>query len=390
MGEERRAIMIVERQKFGSRGQGALVKYAASPNWFSVYYADGREHAESTRTADLKKARAWHRKKLDELASARQGHAPVVTPAMRAVTVSELIDEVFGSPEFKALKSADTVKYHAVAVRAQFGSWRAVNVTAEAWDRYIEARRQAGIADATVNRERAVLQAAFKLGTQRKRLSALQVPKLSRLPEKNIRRGFFERGEFEAVVAHIADYLKDFVRFAYDSGWRLSEIRGLRWNMVDRAAGTITLPDSKNGRGRVLPLTGGLADVVKRREAARLITRGDQVIVTDLMFHRDGKPVGDLRKSWAAACVKAQLFHVEKDDAGKDIKVPDKLFHDFRRTAVRNLVRSGVDPTIAREITGHRTQAVFSRYNIVSETDLRRAMLQRAAYERTLARAERP
>ena len=68
----------------------------------------------------------------------------------------------------------------------------------------------------------------------------------------------------------------------------MSEIRGLRWDMVDRAAGIIVLPDSKNSRGRVLPLTGDLAEMIKRRESARLISRGDQVIVTDLIFHRDG------------------------------------------------------------------------------------------------------
>jgi integrase len=130
---------------------------------------------------------------------------------------------------------------------------------------------------------------------------------------------------------------------------------------------------------------GELAGVIERREMARLITRGDQVIVTDLIFHRDGKPIGDIRKAWAKACIKAGLCHIERDDAGQKITVPDKLFHDFRRTAVRNLVRSGIDPTIAREITGHRTAHVFSRYNIVSENDLRRAMQQRAVYEQTLS-----
>jgi integrase len=155
--------------------------------------------------------------------------------------------------------------------------------------------------------------------------------------------------------------------------------------MVDRAAATITLPDSKNGRGRVLPLAGELLEVIKRREVATMVTDGDQLFMTDLIFHRAGKPVGDIRKAWANACIKAGLYRVEKNMAGKQIKVPDKLLHDFRRTAVRNLVRSGIDPTIAREITGHRTQAVFSRYNITSENDLRRAMLQRAAYEETLS-----
>lgn len=301
---------------------------------------------------------------------------------MKHVTVNELLDALFASPEFKALKGADAAVSHAVAVRQHFGGWKAVAVTSEAWDRYIETRRHEGRADATINRERAVVAAAFKLAVSRKRLTRMQVPTLSRLPERNIRRGFFERDEFEAVVTHAPEYLKDV--FAYLSGWRRGEIRSLTWAMVDRIAGTITLPDSKNAHGRVLPLTGDLAEVIKRREHARLITRGDQVIVTDLIFHRNGQPIGDIRKAWAAACIKAGLFHVERQPDATDIKIADKLFHDFRRTAVRNLVPSGIDSTIARAITGHRTAAVFSRYNIVDEADLRRAMQQRAAYEESL------
>jgi integrase len=80
---------------------------------------------------------------------------------------------------------------------------------------------------------------------------------------------------------------------------------------------------------------------------------------SDYLFARGTKPILDFRESWTLAC----------DRAG----VPNLLFHDLRRTAVRNLRRAGVAETVIMKITGHRTRSVFERYNITDHTDTQEA-----------------
>ena len=366
-------MKALERVRMGGRGQGTLARFEGSPNWVSCYYVRGTEHRESTGTPDLKLARRFHKQKLDEIAADRQGLKPYLGPAIRRVRVSELLDDLGADARLRQIRSWASFQSHVKPVRAHFGDWCAPDVTAAAVDAYIEDRLEADCAPATINRGTQLLGQAYRLAFGRGKVTA--IPSIRHLPEKNVREGFFERPEFEAVLAALPADLRDLTLFAYLTGWRRGEVCSLRWTDVDLDGGAIRLrPDkAKTGRGRTVMLDPTLRALMGRRQQARLLERGSVIKVADLVFHRNGAPVGDYRRAWASACIAAGLYHIERDADGTEQKVHDRLFHDLRRTAIRNMVRAGVPERVAMEISGHRTRAVFDRYNIVSEADLRAA-----------------
>jgi integrase len=150
----------------------------------------------------------------------------------------------------------------------------------------------------------------------------------------------------------------------------------LTWSRVDLNTGAIRLDprQSKNGRARTAYLEPDtLRLLVEQRERVRAIEREQKRIIPDVFVHvgkkHQGKRIQRFRKA----------FYTAAAAAGH----PGVLLHDRRRSCVRSLIRSGVPERVAMEISGHKTRAVFDRYNIVSEQDLRDAASRRAQFGHT-------
>ena len=343
------------------RSEGRIFQRGA--RFWIAYYVRGVEFREAggkTEKDASKKLKARLREKHGDR---------FIGPEQERVTVTDLLDSFaldLGRRGAKALKSHLS---HVKPLRQFFATDRAVDVTTKRLEAFIaheETRPgKKKKSPASINRELAALRGAFNLARRQGQIS--RIPYFPMLREDNARQGFFEKDEFEKVAAALPVAVADVARFAYLSGWRKGEILPLTWENVDRAAGEVRIATSKNGHGRMLPLTGALKDLIERRWQAReYLTREKVTAISPHVFHEAGVPVGDFRKAWASACETA--------------KVPGRLFHDLRRTAVRNMIRAGVPQTVAMSISGHRTVSMFNRYNITSNDDKREALIRTEAH----------
>src|SRR5581483_936703 len=105
----------------------------------------------------------------------------------------------------------------------------------------------------------------------------------------------------------------------------------------------------------------------QRRWNARTIQKKDGTTkLSEFVFHRNGRQVVEFRREWKAACMAAHLT--------------GRIFHDFRRTAVRNMIRAGVPQSVAMSISGHKTVSMFNRYNITSAADKLEALRRTAEH----------
>jgi integrase len=307
--------------------------------------------------------------------SLAKGEVGLTEPKRESRTVGELLSALETKYELDGKLSPQNQSL-LKRVRDDFGTKRATELTAEDVTKYVKGRAATGAANATINRVIEILSRCYTL-------AEIAAPKMHTLPENNTRKGFFTAAQMESVLANLPDDgLRDFVRFGYITGMRKGEIESLRWDNLEKD-GVLKLAaeDAKTGEARTVPCDQGeLAAIIERRKAVRSFKNAaGNIILSRLIFHRgDGEPIGEFRKSWKTACVAAGVGHWVK--RGKSRTYEGRIFHDLRRSAIRDLVRAGVGQAVAMTISGHKTGSVFQRYNITDEDDKRAALTAAAKY----------
>ena len=291
-----------------------------------------------------------------------------VTAQANRVTFEDAVQDLINDYTTNKRRSLRTVNLRITKhLTPFFGHRRLMTINTADARAYTARRLTDGAANASVNRDLIILKRMCTLARQAGKLTVQPYSPL--LQEHHVRKGFFEPEQAASVQRHLPAHMRGVAAFACVTGWRTpSEILPLEWRQVDLKAGEVRLDvgATKNGEGRVFPLTAELRRILDaQQEIAKAMKREYGTIPRHVFCYTKGVKAGQgvteggYNKAWRKARIAAGC--------------PGRIPHDFRRTAVRNLVRAGVPERVAMQMTGHKTRAVFERYNIVSQGDLRDA-----------------
>jgi integrase len=338
-----------EKKARGKRGQGCVYRHAGSRNWWVKFSVNGRTIQQSADTESRRDA-------LDVLKAEILKHASGEAPDSRQTTVQKLKDAMMQT--WKNLdKNAASVAWAENCWKRllpYFGAMKAHCVSSAAIRGYVEHRKEQKAANGTINRELSVLSSAFTLGYEETPRRVSHKLSFTRLPESRPRQGFVEQKQYDALAKNCTElYMRAMLALAYSFGFRKAELLSLKVSDVDLLSGTVRLRTSKNGEPRQVNLTRDTKQLLASCCAGK--EPGDAVFTRT---EQSGKrvAVADFRGTW--------------DAVTKAAGCEGLLFHDLRRSAVRNMVRAGIPEVVCMRISGHKTRAVFDRYNIVSERDL--------------------
>ena len=328
--------------------------------WWLQYSVRGKRYRESSGSTNRADAVKLLKRRIGEAAEGRPiGHD------IEKTTFEDLGRILLDDYKANGRQSTRRAKSATQNLRRFFADSRAIDITEDRLNAYIVFRQEEKAANATINRELAALKRAFRLAGKKVGMP----PRIRMLRENNARKGFFEPEQFKAVLQHLPEDLKPVFEVAYITGWRVSsELLTRKWQHVDLAANWLRLDpgESKNSEGRMFPLTPELRTVLSQQlDKTRQLEKATERLIP-WVFHRNGKPIKDYYGAWDEACRLAGL--------------PDRIAHDLRRTAVRNLERAGVPRSASMKMTGHKTESVYRRYAIVDEAMLREGAEKLAAF----------
>jgi integrase len=382
------------------RGTGSIFLQPGSSIWWYQIYVNGHRERGSTGCRTKREADSFVRRKLAEYS------VGLSSPESQKVTVKELVEDVLLRNKNNGNKTvADDESRWKNHLEPSFGHLRATQLSSDLIDRYINNRKseqtRSKIApkNGTINRELALLKSAFNHGTEQTPPKVRFVPHFNMLAENNVRRGFLQDEQYlrlsrECAVEGI--WLVGLFETAYAYSWREDELLTLRVRQLDLLGKIIDLGETKNGDQRMIHMTEHVFQFLVRCVANK---KPD-----DFVFTRDdGSPIKDFRQAWWNACIRAGLGRFECRDCGSNVcdgrkcsacqsrkkaKYVGLHFHDLRRTGIRNMSRKGIPEKVGMLISGHKTDSVYRRYNIVDMEVLKSATSKIEQHQREVVEAE--
>jgi integrase len=336
------------------RGTGSL--RLRGTIWWMRYFHNGKVVEESTKTSDEKEAKKRLRNKLKAADTVL-----FVAPSAQKVTFEDLCDLLRRNHARKGNRSQ--IEQRLAHLTKVFAGRRALSITAEEVEQYLDDRIAAGAAVATANRDASELRHAFRLAVEKDLLP--KAPAIKLRQEDNAREDFLDLAYLDPFLTELRErddpVIADCTEFAFSTCLRRGNVLGLEWSRLQLeveaghvVGGELRLPGTatKNKKPLTLPLTGRLLEVIDRRQQQR-------VLACPFVFHRNGHPIIEFRGAWRAAT--------------KAIGQAGLTFHGLRRSGARVLRRAGIDELTIMRLGGWKTRSMFERYSIVDSSDLTEA-----------------
>jgi len=348
------------------RGTGGLFKMRGSPNYYAQIYVNGRAKRISTGTDVKQEAQGFLRNLLTD---ADQGKPFIgdVSKITYGQLRAGLIQNYTEKGNRSLLVHADGTEFiNGLEALDVFYGYKSdedpgvpmTKITTDSARAFATKRLEEGVTNSTVNNSLKLLRRMLRIAHEDGKIHV--VPKIRFYKANGARKGFLQREKFDELVGHLPIHLRPLITFLYFCGVRLGEALQIEWSQVDLKRAVIRIEDeqAKTGEARTVPLPDDLIKMLQKVEDK-----------SGTVFDST-----NLRKAWNKACDAAGLGTLEPIDKQNNRRYTGLIVHDLRRSAIKNLMKAGVNERVAMAISGHKTRAIFDRYHIVDETDVLDAM----------------
>ncbi|HUI07268.1 MAG TPA: tyrosine-type recombinase/integrase [Verrucomicrobiae bacterium] len=333
--------------------------YKRDKSWYFQFTVKGKRYQGAIGEVSKAVAREVAEKKRVEALEGKLIERPIKSPLLgRHDAEKDQFSDAAG--EYMAFycqnhKASSTQRWRSALLHlcGAFGSKRLDEISPFAVESYKSQRKEAGAADATVNRELACLRNLYNMGLKWGWVTDNPVGagKVKKFRENNRRERWLTLEEEAALLDHCDQRLKTFVLAAVDTGFRAGELQSLRWTDVDFQRGNVAVASgyTKNGDPRTNPMTKRLEQALRDWKQGH--SNGDGLVFGEYRY----------REPFERARNAAGL--------GKDV-----VFHSLRHTYISRLVMAGVDIRTVQELAGHKTIMMTMRYTHLAPSQKRRAV----------------